>query len=192
MTQMKNNTSIITFLVLSSMCLVDGFLSIHCNKDSRFRHRCPTATHLIEPLSVSAVSDPYSSLTLAEESWRQYVPLVVSAGVMVDILLGSPLANMALKPMRDGVQDDTEGEGIKTRAEIENKSKERIDSEKFAQEAIDRAQNALELRKFLEEQKSDWDKMEEIKRKLDSEMQDLDEDLKAREDSLAARRNKQN
>jgi hypothetical protein len=68
---------------------------------------------MISPLSVrssssytkSSLSSSLNSL-LAEQSttliaaesneWRQYVPLVVSFGVILDILLGSPLANLAL------------------------------------------------------------------------------------------------
>ncbi len=38
-------------------------------------------------------------LISATEGWRQYVPLVVSVGVILDILLGSPIANLALGPM---------------------------------------------------------------------------------------------
>ena len=39
-----------------------------------------------------------SSLVLAAtEGWRQYVPLVVIGGVILDILLGSPIANLALR-----------------------------------------------------------------------------------------------
>ena len=43
-----------------------------------------------------------NTLVISEsaEGWKQYVPLVVSCGVILDILLGSPLANLALAPMR--------------------------------------------------------------------------------------------
>jgi hypothetical protein len=46
----------------------------------------------------SLITEQSASLLIAEsnESWRQYVPLVVSFGVILDILLGSPLANLAL------------------------------------------------------------------------------------------------
>ena len=59
-------------------------------------------TEVQQQLSTT-ISTITSSLLLSEdgsvESWRQYVPLVVSVGVIVDILLGSPLANLALAPM---------------------------------------------------------------------------------------------
>lgn len=144
--------------------------------------------HALDTLSTATFLESSTSVTIAEASWRQYVSLVVVAGVVIDIVLGSPLANMVLKPLRDAQQDDEEIINNEAKASNVNRSKERIDSEKFAQDAIDRAQNALELRKFLDERKTDWDRMEEMKRKLDEEMQDLDNDLQMREESLAKRR----
>jgi len=141
------------------------------------RKRSLTTQHALES----------SSLSVAEvESWRQYVPLIVSAGVIGDILLGSPLANAALKPLR-GDQD----EAMDTpEQEFNEESKARVDTEALAQQAIDKANGTLELRKFLEEQKTDSDRYEEMKRKLDEEMRDLDEDLAEREKELAKRRGK--
>jgi uncharacterized protein YlxP (DUF503 family) len=43
--------------------------------------------------------------------------------------------------------------------------KERIDSEKVAQEALD----------YLEEQKTDWDRMEEMRKKMDQQMAEMDQ-----------------
>ena len=59
--------------------------------------------------SLGAVVDS-SSLVVAE-TWRQYVPLVVSVGIIIDILLGNPLANAVLKPMspvEEGDENDKE------------------------------------------------------------------------------------
>jgi hypothetical protein len=138
-------------------------------------------------------SSSYSSLTLAaEESWRQYVPLVVAVAVIIDILLGSPLANMAMKPLRGDLEEGGEDDAAGGAGRRVNRSRERIDTDQVAKAAIDRAQNALELRRFLDERKTDWDRMEDMKRKLDSDMQDLDEDLATREESLAKRRDQQN
>lgn len=133
-----------------------------------------------------AVVDPeVSSFLLAEESWRQYASLVVIAGVLIDILLGSPLANSLLKPMRGDEVNKEEEDDARVQT---NRSKERIDSEAVARAAIARAQGVLELRKFLDESKTDWDRFEEMKRKLDSQMEGLDADLEQREQSLAKRR----
>jgi hypothetical protein len=129
-----------------------------------------------------------SSLVLSNESWRQYVSLGIVAAVLVDILLGSPLANAFLKPLRDAQEQPQEKEDsdVKTAS----KSKERIDTDKVAQAAIERAQNTLELRNYLDARKTDWDRMEEMKRSLDREMQNLDEDLRKRQQSLDERTKK--
>ena len=125
--------------------------------------------------------DPSSSILLAEESWRQYVPLAVSAIVIVDILLGSPLLNLVVAPMKrqaeKGGDDDADNRLSSIAAQPRVNPKERVDSEKVAQEALDRARNSLELREFLEAQKTDWDRMEEIRKKMDKQMADLDETL---------------
>jgi len=150
---------------------------------SHGHHMVPPATEF----TVSLSSSSFSSLILADESWRQYVSLLLIGGVLIDILLGSPLANMALKPLRGDDQEQEESNNKKNKnknQETINRSRERIDSDAVAKAAIERAQNALELRRFLDEQKTDWDRMEEMKRKLDAEMQELDADLKAREESL--------
>ena len=124
------------------------------------------------------------------ESWRQYVPLVVSVGVIIDILLGSPLANLALGPMKRaseiGNNEDANSEnsmgGNSLFSAFGNgssgaagRSKERVDSEAIARAAIDKAQNTLELKRFLEENKTNEQKYDEIRRKIDKQMDELDE-----------------
>ena len=48
--------------------------------------------------SLRAFPDENSSLIIAaSEGWRDYVPLIVICGVLLDIVLGSPLANIALR-----------------------------------------------------------------------------------------------
>lgn len=124
-----------------------------------------------------------SSVLISVESWRQYVPLVVSVGVIVDILLGSPLANMALAPMKRQTQDE-EGNDKQEKTPLRVSSKSRIDAGKVAEEALNKAQNVLELRKFLDERKTDYDRMQDMKNELDASMQDIDEDLAARQKIL--------
>lgn len=99
----------------------------------------------------------------------------MSVGVIGDILLGSPLANMIMAPMRPGNREDEETVLEKKSRPKVDTSKERIDTEKYAQAAINKARNTLELRQFLDERKTDWDKMEDMKKKLDADMQDWDE-----------------
>ena len=126
-------------------------------------------------------------LLLAAAEWRQYVSLALVAGVLLDIVLGSPLANMALKPLKDaqeGLQDDDASDELKEAAAALQKRRERIDTDSVAQQALDKANNALELKQYLEANKSDWERMEELKRELDQRMVDIDEDLQQRQKKL--------
>lgn len=134
-------------------------------------------------------------LSSETESWRQYVPLVVSVGVIIDILLGSPLANLALGPMKRASQkgatgdDSQEGSdngggnsgslfsslgGNLSGNKRVDKSKERVDSEAIAQAALDKAMYTLELKRFLEENKTDEQRYEEVRKKIERQMDDLD------------------
>jgi hypothetical protein len=123
-------------------------------------------------------------MMIADDSWRQYVFPVVTFGVLGDILLGSPLANAVLKPMKPTETDDEAEEQASTKIDV-SRSKERIDSDKYAKDAIARAQNTLELRRFLDERKTDWDKMEDMKKALDEGMQDFDSGYQTREEAYA-------
>jgi hypothetical protein len=115
------------------------------------------------------------------ESWRQYVPLAVSGFVILDILLGSPAANSVMGLMRAQENDTEDAEDgaprLGKRRSVVNTA-ERIDSMAVAQAAIDKANATLELKRFLEDQKTDWDKMEDIRKKMDQQMQELDEKIK--------------
>jgi len=124
-----------------------------------------------------------AAMILAEtESWRQYVPLVVSVGVIADILLGSPVANLALAPMRDAAigdeeNVDSEGGGIgisSKRKRLINNTNERVDTDAIGKAAVEKARNSMELRRFLEENKSDKDKYEEMGKKIDAMAQEFD------------------
>lgn len=129
------------------------------------------------------------------ESWRQYVPLVVSVAVIIDILLGSPLANMALAPMKrasekgatgtGGGGEDGErggslfsaafgGGGVDDGGAGSSRGKERVDSLAIAQAALDKAEGTLELKRYLEENKSNEQKYEDVRKKIDRQMEELD------------------
>lgn len=103
--------------------------------------------------------------------WRQYVPLVVSVAVIFDILLGSPFANAVTSRLRPSSEvDDKTGERRSDDRERFSKqqrlSKERIDSQKVAQEAIQKAQFTLELRSMLEAQR---DPVKELQRRTEEQ-----------------------
>ena len=143
-----------------------------------------------------------TSILLSEdvESWRQYVPLVVSVAVIIDILLGSPLANMALAPMKraseKGATGDSDGDGSSSGGgggggslfsacggssdgggedKAASRSKERVDSEAIAQAALDKAMGTLELKRFLEENKTDEQRYEDVRKKIDQQLMELDD-----------------
>jgi hypothetical protein len=117
-----------------------------------------------------------SGMIAAEpESWRQYVPLVVSCFVILDILLGSPFANSVLGLIQQSEKkEEKEDEGDqpvegwtpsweqqkKRKRESPRARSERIDTKAMADAAIYKAQSTLELRNFLDARKTDYDRME--------------------------------
>lgn len=164
-----------------------------------------TSLPVLLPVSSSSI------LLTADESvaeWRQYVPLIVSVGVILDILLGSPLANLALGPMKRASEKGAGGRGDSTTSDSNEESsdtggggrslfsafsgnnnnnnmdtgsvnssrgKERVDSEAIAQAALNKALNTLELKRFLEENKTDEQRYEEVRRKINKQMEELDD-----------------
>ncbi len=141
----------------------------------------------------SIIIDPSSTFLIAEtDGWRQYVPLIVSLGVILDILLGSPIANLALGPMRraamknddngDGDTNDdrslfggdNNGRGGKS---FQRNPKERVDSEAVGEAALQKARYSMELRRFLEENKTDEQRYEEIRKKIDAEAAKFDQKI---------------
>jgi hypothetical protein len=124
---------------------------------------------LLSPLDVGAES--VAETAAAVSSWRQYVPLVVSGAVIVDILLGSPLANSVLGRVRPPQSSDTDANESRNSNSNQNNrrsSTERIDSNKVAQEALQRAQYTLELRQFLQDRQSDADVYRDKQRQLEA------------------------
>ena len=137
------------------------------------------ARHDIRPARTLSPGAPYPicrqtlapTSTVLYDSWRQYVPLVVSVAVIGDILLGSPAANSILalaRPPPDTADDGTgPSSSAASAATSSSNSKERVDTQKMANEAIEKAQNALELRRFLDDTKSDWDKIQDKQREVE-------------------------
>jgi hypothetical protein len=141
------------------------------------------------PSLVSSAPLPTFLLAESEESWRQYVPLVVSVAVIIDILLGNPLANMALAPMKRASEKGATGDSDDNTTSVGggrslfsamgggsavDKSKERVDTEAIAQAALDKARNTLELRNFLEENKTNEQRYEEMRKKIDRQMDEFE------------------
>lgn len=142
----------------------------------------------------TALSSEPSSLLLSlagSDSWRQYVPLVVCVLVIGDILMGSPAANAVLNLARpkdddDGMDQDAQnvalGQGLSTlfqtrttdKRKVQFTGKERVNIDSIAKAAVERAEGVKELRNYLDARKTDWDRMEEIRREQDRRMEELD------------------
>ena len=99
------------------------------------------------------------------------------------------MANLALAPMKRASE---KGAGAEEGNEIDgggglfsafgggedkalSRSKERVDSEAIAQAALDKAMNTLELKRFLEENKTEEQRYEEVRRKIDRQMEDMED-----------------
>lgn len=142
----------------------------------------PHQTVSSKSLSLSLVPEVNSfdnSILISTESWRQYVPLVVSILVIIDILLGSPAANLVMKPLRQAQQDTDDGGNIDGNLmsmfeQEQKKKRERVDVDEIAQAALEKAQNSKELRDYLERNKSEKDKMDDIRRKIDAQIRDME------------------
>ena len=147
----------------------------------------PPPPSFSQPVELKALPNDIPSLWLAEstESWRQYVPLVVSLGVITDILLGSPLANKALHVARTDQDDDEQPQQF-TPLELLQRAaagesggvakdpNERVDTAALAQAALDKASATTDLRQFLEDSKSDWQKMKDVQSALDKNLAAFD------------------
>jgi hypothetical protein len=146
------------------------------------------------PQRLSTVFDTDMIVGVASEasSWRQYVPLVVSSFVLLDIVLGSPAANSLIRLTQQQVDDqhsnadsNTQGNESTTAAQTTLNSvantvdinKPRIDVDAVVKQALDKADNVKMLRSYLEENKTDWDRMEDIRREQDRLMDRLDNRL---------------
>ena len=134
----------------------------------------------------SYMSSTTSTLLAASEEWRQYVPLVVISLVLVDIVLGSPLANLALSPMkraaeeaeeqqgRDGDYGGNFGKALGGAGDVLKNPKERVDTASIAQGTLDKARGTLELMEYLENNKSNEQLYEEVRKKMDKQFEELD------------------
>jgi len=141
--------------------------------------RIINTSHVPSSTSLKSFPDAQSSLILADTAeWRQYVPLVVSCGVIVDILLGSPIANLALAPMKRATEDSdgesSEGSGG---SKFVRNPKERVDADAVAAAAVQKARYSMELRRFLDENKTDEQKYEDIRKKIDQQSEEFDEKI---------------
>mmetsp|Transcript_27143 Transcript_27143/g.40094 ORF Transcript_27143/g.40094 Transcript_27143/m.40094 type:complete len:195 (-) Transcript_27143:27-611(-) len=135
-----------------------------------------TSLHLFPDPSSMLISDGDVS-----GGWRQYVGLGVSLFVIVDIVLGNPFANAILAPIKDQAEEGQKGGGGE---QSKRRRAERVNSEKIAREAIEQASFAKELRQYLAENKTDQQKIEEMRAEMDSNFKKVDRDLRERQEKL--------
>jgi hypothetical protein len=138
--------------------------------------------------TAAVVASPLSSSVFLVanqvESWREYVPLVVSALVIIDIAMGRPVANAIMKPLQQ--QQDSAISNEDAVAAANNKKKERVDTEAIAQQALDQAYASMELRRYLDENKSDAQRLQELRRQMDEEIVKVDAALRERQRKIDA------
>ena len=144
-----------------------------------------------EVLTASAYMPSTSTLLAVSEEWRQYVPLVVICLVLVDIVLGSPLANLALSPMRRAAEKAEDQQGrdgddgnfglgkalnpnLGGAGDVLKNPKERVDTATIAQDTLDKARGTLELMEYLENNKSNEQLYDEARKKMDKQFEELD------------------
>lgn len=116
----------------------------------------------------------------SSSSWRQYVPLIVILGVLFDIVLGSPLANNVLSfaanpdnNVTDNNDDDDDDGTYSNNSAVKQKNmKERVDTEAIARAAYEQAVNMRDLNEYLEKNKTDKQRMEDLMKKIDRQLED--------------------
>ena len=70
--------------------------------------------------------------------------------------------------------DDEEEDGVRG---FQRNPKERVDSDGLAQAAVEKARYSMELRKFLDENKTDEQRYEEMRKKIDQQASQLEGNL---------------
>jgi hypothetical protein len=182
----------VVLLLVATNTIVDGF-SVHAQTKFRLVQKPnPTLLSLLPDSTLDFTSGILQTSTLFAlnmENSRQYVTLIVICAVLLDIICGSPMANLLLAPMRRAASDQDETSSINADASVSQSSQssskkstllakststERIDTVAVAQAAIQKAKNTMELRKYLEDNKTDKDRMEDLRKKIDSQLRSLE------------------
>jgi hypothetical protein len=153
-----------------------------------------TSTAVVGTIATTTVENTeaiVSKLLTSFDNIRQYIPLIVSLLVIMDIVLGSPIANGIINQLRSTTTSDTDTEMNTTGNDTElsqrqqqpksqqinriSKQIERIDSKQIAQDAIQRAQYTMELRNYLNQQR---DPMIELQRTIQKQTTELEQNQK--------------
>jgi hypothetical protein len=139
---------------------------------SMFQHEFGTRILLcMDGDGVPATVLENTAATSGTATWRQYVVLAVILAVLADILLGSPVAGAIAAPLRQQA-DDLQEQEVKKNSPLDT-SRERVDSEAMAKQVLDKVYGTQELKDYLERNKSDKDRMEEMRQKVDRQFEDM-------------------
>ena len=170
--------------------------------NGRLLCRVPTTAREIRRASTGTVStmmlgpfDATTTLTLADGGeWRQYVPLVTSGLVLVDMLAGAvtgnSVANSITRGMQQSVLDKEAADEDAARAargliqpdtnsamsaemadEPSSSGKARVDTDSMREEALKRAEMAMLAVEYIDERRGyKKGSVEDLKRKLDREL----------------------
>jgi hypothetical protein len=115
-------------------------------------------------------------VVLRATEWREYVPLIVSGAVIIDIVAGSPFVNAVMSFARP--KEDIATVKDNDKDETGNQTKERIDTKKVAAAAVERAQSVVAVRQMLEDNKTDWDRIKDLQRKVEQQQAEFDRSRK--------------
>jgi hypothetical protein len=140
--------------------------------------------------TAAVVASPLSSSVFLVanqvESWREYVPLVVSALVIIDIAMGRPVANAIMEPLQQATTNDSA---------ISNETPWRRQTIRRKNVSIPKL---LRNRHWIEpmqvwncgaisdENKSDAQRLQELRRQMDEEIVKVDAALKERQRKIDA------
>jgi hypothetical protein len=116
-----------------------------------------------------------AGVVVLHAEWREYVPLIVSGAVIIDIVAGSPLVNavMSFARPKETVEDNDQA-SYDDDTTTGNQPKERIDTKKVAAAAVERAQSVVAVRQMLEDNKTDWDRIKDLQRKVEQQQAEFD------------------
>jgi hypothetical protein len=82
-----------------------------------------------------------------------------------------------MRPPAEGEAADSNDSKTNSKTNVDpvlQKKQERIDTQAYARQAITKAENTLSLRKYLDDNKSETEKMNDLKRIMDKQMEELD------------------
>jgi hypothetical protein len=166
------------FVVNPRYCQKNGSRSLTTFVDTIATTTTTISTRTGRRADVVKKMDGAGVVVLQATEWREYVPLIVSGAVIIDIVAGSPFVNAVLSFARPKDDIATIEDNDKTNYDDETTGKERIDTKKVAAAAVERAQSVVAVRQMLEDNKTDWDRIKDLQRKVEQQQAEFDRSRK--------------